>query len=191
LLFAFAGHWLGEFNLQRQMVSGEMIIDMPPFEMELKFAKVGRCAPGPADELYPMLRQVKSGYNQPMAESSGTAQLTQVLPINQRRRIPAQAIDETVRQIVEKFQPQQVILFGSYARGKPRPESDVDLLVVMDTPLKGSEQAVRICQAIEYHYGLDLLVYTPATLAERLALGDPFLREIMQQGKMMYEHPHR
>jgi predicted nucleotidyltransferase len=122
-----------------------------------------------------------------MAESSGTTRLTRVRPINQRRRIPAQAIDETVRQIVEKFRPQQVILFGSYARGKPRPESDVDLLVVMDTPLKGSEQAVQICQAVEYHYGLDLLVYTPTALAERLALGDPFLREITQHGKVMYE----
>lgn len=126
-----------------------------------------------------------------MAESNRTTELTQVRPINQRRCIPAQAIDETVHQIVEKFQPQRVILFGSYARGKPRPESDVDLLVVMDTPLKGSEQAVRICQAIEYHYGLDLLVYTPVILAERLALGDPFLQEIVQQGKVMYERAHR
>ncbi len=75
--------------------------------------------------------------------------------------------------------------------GKPRPESDVDLLVIMDTALKAKEQAVSICQAIEYHFGLDLLVYSPARLAERLALGDPFLREIIQKGKVMYERSHR
>ncbi len=55
--------------------------------------------------------------------------------IDQRERIPQEAIDEVVGQIVEKFKPQKIILFGSYARGDSRPESDVDLLDVMDTPL--------------------------------------------------------
>jgi hypothetical protein len=68
---------------------------------------------------------------------------------------------------------------------RPRPESDVDLLVVMDTPLKETEQAVRICQAIEYHFGLDLIVRTPETMARRLALGDPFLHEVVSKGKVL------
>jgi len=53
----------------------------------------------------------------------------------------------------------------------------------MNTSLKESEQAVRICQAIEYHFGLDLIVRTPAELAQRLALGDPFLQEAVKKGK--------
>lgn len=80
-----------------------------------------------------------------------------------------------------------IILFGSYARRQPRPESDVDLLVVMDTFLTETEQAVRILQAIEYHFGLDLLVRTPDNLAYRLELGDPFLREIITEGTVIYE----
>jgi len=111
----------------------------------------------------------------------------QVPLINARRRIPQQAIEETVRQIVRQFQPQKIVLFGSYAYGEPRPESDVDLLVVMETQLKEIEQAVRICQAIDYHFGLDLIVRTPTTLARRLALGDPFLHEVMGRGKVLYE----
>ncbi|MEJ2746855.1 MAG: nucleotidyltransferase domain-containing protein [Anaerolineae bacterium] len=107
--------------------------------------------------------------------------------INQRRRIPAQAIDDVVYQIVEKFKPQKIILFGSYARQQPRPESDVDLLVLMDTFLTETEQAVRILQAIEYHFGLDLLVRTPDNLAHRLELGDSFLREIIAEGTVVYE----
>lgn len=107
--------------------------------------------------------------------------------ISQRRRIPGQAIHEVVRQIVDGFRPQRVILFGSYGSGRPRPESDVDMLVVMDTPLRETEQAVRICQAIEYHFGLDLIVRTPETLARRLELGDPFLREIVSKGQVLYE----
>jgi hypothetical protein len=50
-----------------------------------------------------------------------------------------------------------------------------------------TDQAVGICQAIEYHFGLDLIVRTPAVLARRLALGDPFLREVVRQGEVLYE----
>ena len=53
--------------------------------------------------------------------------------VDKRKRIPQKAIDEVVEQIVEKFKPQKIILFGSYARGNPRPESDVDLLVIIFT----------------------------------------------------------
>jgi predicted nucleotidyltransferase len=59
-----------------------------------------------------------------------------VPPITQRTRIPQEAIDYVVWQIAEKFQPLKIILFGSYSYGTPRPECDVDLLVIMETPLK-------------------------------------------------------
>jgi len=114
-----------------------------------------------------------------------------VPPITRRRRVPDRAIKATIAQIVERFQPDRIILFGSYAYGEPRPESDVDLLVVMDTHLRETEQAVRICQAIEYHFGLDLIVHTPVSLAKRLELGDPFLKEIVQKGKVLYETSDR
>jgi len=107
--------------------------------------------------------------------------------INRRRRIPKRAIHEVVRQIVDAFDPHQVILFGPYGYGQPRPESDVDLLVVMDTTLPETEQAVRICQAFEYHFGLDLIVRTPQTIARRLALGDPFLKDVTSKGQLLYE----
>lgn len=110
-----------------------------------------------------------------------------VLPLPRRRRIPMPTIDAVVRQVADKFQPEKVILFGSYAYGSPTPESDVDLLVIMRTSLKHTQQAVRICQAIEYHFGLDLIVYTPEMLERRLKLGDSFLTEIMSQGKVLYE----
>src|ERR687887_210288 len=99
--------------------------------------------------------------------------------VNVRDRVPQAAIDDVVRQIAARFRPRRIILFGSYAEGQPRPDSDVDLLVVLETSLRETEQAVQICQAIEYHFGLDLIVRTPATLARRLALGDPFLREVI------------
>ena len=111
--------------------------------------------------------------------------------IDKRKRIPQKAIDQVVQQIVEKFKPQKIILFGSYARGKPRPESDVDILVVMDTPLKEVQQAIQICQQIEYRFGLDLIVHTPKHLAERVKMGDWFLRDILEEGKTLYEVRNR
>ncbi|HET9913342.1 MAG TPA: nucleotidyltransferase domain-containing protein [Anaerolineales bacterium] len=111
--------------------------------------------------------------------------------IDKRRRIPQKAIDQVVKQIVEKFKPQKIILFGSYARGNPRPESDVDMLVVMNTPFKDVHQAIQICQQVEYRFGLDLIVHTPKYLAQRVKTGDWFLREVLREGKVLYESKGR
>ena len=111
--------------------------------------------------------------------------------IDQRERIPQEAIDEVVRQIAEKFRPQKIILFGSYARGNPRPESDVDILVVMDTPLKESRQSLEIRRHLGVMFGLDLVVYTPEQLRKRVDMGDWFLRDILKEGKVLYEFGNR
>jgi predicted nucleotidyltransferase len=108
-------------------------------------------------------------------------------PIPIRDRIPLTAIEDIVQQIVAGFHPHQIILFGSYAYGKPVHTSDVDLLIVMETSLSETRQAVEILKAISYRFGLDLLVYTPQRLAQRIELGDPFVQEIVTQGKVMYE----
>lgn len=105
---------------------------------------------------------------------------------NGRRRIPVREIRAVVKQIVERFQPERIILFGSYAYGKPKPESDVDLLVVMETPLRNPEQAAHIARAVDYHFGMDLLVRNPNQLKERIELGDSFLIEVTERGKVLY-----
>jgi predicted nucleotidyltransferase len=114
-------------------------------------------------------------------------EVVKVPTVDKRKRIPQKAIDQVVEQIVEKFKPQKIILFGSYARGNPRPESDVDLLVVMDTPLKEMHQAIQISQEIEYRFGLDLIVHTPEYLAKRVKMGDWFIRNVLKEGKVLYE----
>jgi len=103
--------------------------------------------------------------------------------IDKRKRIPQAAIDQVVEQIVEKFKPQKIILFGSYARGNPRPESDVDLLVVMDGP----NRSLEMRRHLGVMFGLDLLVYTPQRLQERVEMGDWFLRDVLKEGKVLYE----
>jgi predicted nucleotidyltransferase len=111
--------------------------------------------------------------------------------VDKRKRIPQKAIDQVVEQIVDKFKPQKIILFGSYARGDPRPESDVDLLVVMETPLKESKQSLEIRRYLDVLFGLDLIVHTPKKLKERVDMGDWFLRDVLKEGKVLYESSRR
>lgn len=106
------------------------------------------------------------------------------------RGVSRQAIARLAYQIAEKFQPKRIILFGSYAYGTPTADSDVDLLVVMPTR-NMTEQACRIRSAVEHPFPLDLLVRTPEVLKRRLAMGDWFLREIVDRGKVLYEEGDR
>ena len=103
--------------------------------------------------------------------------------------VTLRAIRRYARQVAERFEPEQIILFGSHAYGTPNADSDVDLLVVM--PARNQlDQAFQIRMAVEAPFPLDLLVRTPRTLKWRLEAGDWFLREIVSRGKVLYEKTH-
>ena len=105
--------------------------------------------------------------------------------------IPLAAIRRFARQIAERFHPERIILFGSYAYGQPHNESDVDLLVIMPTR-NAIDQAIRIDLAFERPFSLDVHVRTPYQIKQGLKGGDCdwFLREVMEKGKVLYEAPH-
>ncbi len=90
------------------------------------------------------------------------------------------------RQVADRFQPDKIVLFGSYAYGTPHAGSDVDILVIM--PARNQiDQACRIDEAFDPPFPLDLIVRTPKNLAWRLHEGDSFHTEIMTKGKVLYE----
>ena len=90
--------------------------------------------------------------------------------------------------VVRQFRPRKIVLFGSYAYGRPTEDSDVDLLVIMDrTRDRGERMSVRILHAIPRDFSLDLLVRTPAEVARRLRWKDPFICEVVEKGKVLYE----
>ncbi|MBI4747837.1 MAG: nucleotidyltransferase domain-containing protein [Acidobacteria bacterium] len=93
-------------------------------------------------------------------------------------------------QIAEKFHPEQIILFGSHAYGHPTPESDIDLLVVMPFEGRHTQQAIQILNYLNILLPMDVIVRTPQQVQERLAIGDPFMQEIVQRGQIMYETNH-
>ena len=99
-------------------------------------------------------------------------------------------IQALCQRIAEEFKPEKIILFGSHAYGTPTPESDLDLLVVMPFESGTFEQSSRIRRRLGLVLPLDLLVRTPAGLQQRLQMGDLFIREILQQGKIIYEAHH-
>ncbi len=100
--------------------------------------------------------------------------------------IPLVAIRRYARQIVERFQPDKIILFGSYAHGTPDGDSDVDLLVVMPA-YNEINQAIRICVALPAPFSVDLIVRTPERLCWDPEDVDWFLREILEKGKVLYD----
>src|ERR1700720_1536589 len=91
--------------------------------------------------------------------------------------IPRALIRRFARQVAERFQPEKIILFGSYAYGTPHADSDVDILVVM--PCRNqTDQACRVDRALEAPFPLDLIVRTPYAVNWRLKEGETFLTEI-------------
>jgi predicted nucleotidyltransferase len=100
--------------------------------------------------------------------------------------VPLRVIRRFARAVGERFQPDQIILFGSHAYGTPHADSDVDILVVM--PARNQHaQAVRIRWEVPAPFPMDLLVRTPQNMHWRLREGDSFLHEIVTRGKVLYE----
>jgi uncharacterized protein len=103
-----------------------------------------------------------------------------LLMVNRRQ------IETFVKELVAQFQPERVILFGSYAYGKPTPDSDVDLMVVMPHDGAAARKAADIRLVLPYDVPFDLIVRSPKRLEERLKMNDVFMREIVEKGHVLY-----
>jgi len=104
--------------------------------------------------------------------------------------VTMQQIEQFGRDIGREFQPERVLLFGSYARGTATRDSDVDLLVILPFEGKPVEKSVEIRLRLRPGFPVDLLVRTPERVRERLAMGDDFMRELLEEGKVLYEAHH-
>lgn len=91
-------------------------------------------------------------------------------------------IKNMAESIKTKFNPQKIILFGSYAYGKPDRKSDIDFLVIMDTVLSVKEQAFLIRRELRTTIPVDVIVRTPQQIKERIELNDFFIKRIMERG---------
>lgn len=99
------------------------------------------------------------------------------------------ALQAITSRLVKTYFPQQIILFGSLVWGDPDADSDIDLLIVKetsDTPLERRLQVRRLVAQPGRRIPFSPLVITPRELERRLLLGDPFYREILSRGKVLY-----
>ncbi|MDZ4858147.1 MAG: nucleotidyltransferase domain-containing protein [Candidatus Hydrogenedentes bacterium] len=92
-----------------------------------------------------------------------------------------------VDRLVQRYEPEKVILFGSYAHGTATNDSDVDLFVIMPKTKSKIRTSVEIRKAVPAHFPLDIIVRSPAQVAQRLAWNDYFVRDIVTNGKILYE----
>jgi predicted nucleotidyltransferase len=96
-------------------------------------------------------------------------------------------IENITIQIIKKYKPEKIILFGSAVRGKMGPDSDADFLIIKkDVPFYGADRIRELSEMIERDVPVDLLVYRPEEFEKRLALGDPFIKAILKEGKVLY-----
>ena len=96
-------------------------------------------------------------------------------------------IKKITNQIVRRYRPEKIILFGSYAYGKPTEDSDVDLFIVKGTRKTRTKRHLELDRILlDRTMPIDILVYTPQEIKERLSLGDFFIKNIVQKGKTLY-----
>lgn len=106
----------------------------------------------------------------------------------------AKTLHKAIDRIVTELKPEKIILFGSYAYGNPTPDSDVDLLVIMQTSIKRQvDRYVLVSNLLNpRQFPVDIIVHTPAEIQHALSLkGNFFIREIMANGKALYEKQKR
>ncbi|HET6204952.1 MAG TPA: nucleotidyltransferase domain-containing protein [Planctomycetota bacterium] len=102
-------------------------------------------------------------------------------------RVAEAELERIVRVIVERFDPETIVLFGSRAEGRAAPDSDADLLVVMRTALPFYERAPAIRDAIWPHdLGLDLLVFTPEEVVPLESDPVSFVGGILRTGRVLH-----
>ena len=139
------------------------------------------------------MKVAASVFRMPYNKTMATPNVFQLPPLNKRKRVPMKTIRAIARHIADQFDPEQIILFGSHAYGKPTAWSDVDLLVVMDTP-KGAEfeKSLEIGESLpSLNFGLDIVVRSRKDIEKRKKLGDWFLVDVTEKGKVLYERSDR
>jgi predicted nucleotidyltransferase len=101
--------------------------------------------------------------------------------------ISTQAIFDLADAVARTFNPERIVLFGSYAWGVPNEDSDIDVLVVMPYRGPSYNAATRIRLAVDVNFPMDIIVRSPVGMKRRLALNDFFIMDIVEKGVVLYD----
>jgi predicted nucleotidyltransferase len=98
-----------------------------------------------------------------------------------------QEIETIVKQLIQKYRPSKIILFGSAARGEYQKVNDLDFLILkQDVPSRGLDRMRELDDLIDRNMAVDMLVYRPDEFEHRIKLGDPFVKRILSEGRVLY-----
>jgi len=99
-------------------------------------------------------------------------------------------INAILKRLLENLDVVKVVLFGSYVSGKPTKDSDLDLLIIVNTKEKGIKRYAMVSELLEPRkIPMDIIVKTPEELKDRTRMFDPFIMNILKTGKVLYEKP--
>ena len=92
-----------------------------------------------------------------------------------------------VHSIKRNYHPDKIILYGSLSLGKVRKGSDIDLVIIKETNKDPWERSEEVDRYIQHNVPIDILVYTPHEIEDRLQINDFFVKDFMEKGKVLYE----
>jgi|SRR4030043_1101282 uncharacterized protein len=102
------------------------------------------------------------------------------------REAALKEIDNIKAQLIEKYKPEKIILFGSSAWGEDE-INDIDLFIIKrEVPYYGADRINELYRLLDVDLPIDYIVYKPEEAEERLTLGDPFIKKIFKEGKVLY-----
>lgn len=106
--------------------------------------------------------------------------------VGSRAREVIKSITEVIK---DEYQPDKVVLYGSYAYGNPDPGSDIDILIIKDTRERPIDRRIKVRGLVSDKrsgFAFSPLVITPRELKMRLEIGDQFIAEVLEKGKVLY-----
>ncbi len=109
-----------------------------------------------------------------------------------KQRIEGKAmklIKVITKKIQDNYNPEKIILFGSYAYGKPKKDSDIDLLIIKKTNARHIDRSTKVREILQEEnrlIAIEPLVYTPEEINQRLKIEDDFIKNIINDGKVLY-----
>jgi uncharacterized protein len=107
---------------------------------------------------------------------------------NGLRVLDGELIEEVVRTIVNALRPKRVVLFGSHARGDAGPDSDLDLMIEMETELPFLERSLAVDRLFRHRlWALDAVVYTPAEVLRDANRPGTLLSMIEREARTLYD----
>ena len=103
-----------------------------------------------------------------------------------KRESVLKEIEKIKEQIIERYKPEKIILFGSAVWGD-KEINDVDFFIIKkDVPYYGADRMIELYHLMDTNVAVDYIVYKPEEVKERLSIGDPFIKRIFEDGKILY-----